>query len=308
MKKILCLLGIAAMLLAGCGKQDTTKGNASEKQTAQTDVKKTTIKVFYGMGTGNDKYFGAMKAKYETKYPDRIVQLMPIINQQGNYDQKVLLSLPNDNSIDVVYADTFMFKSMTSAKILAPIPELKEWDQWKGYFDAVRKNLIYKGEYYGVPLSTDTMILFYNKEVFKKAGISIPWTPKSWKDLLDTAIKIKNSKECKGIVPFWPTVKRGEGATITYLMFLWGTEKPNNVLFKDGKWIVKSPNILATFKYLQEIAKAKYSLTHLYLIRIRTIHSDTLMYQTKKLAYLLPVHGICQNGLEKMMISLMFMV
>ena len=256
MKKILCLLGAISILLSGCGKQD----NSKDQSTATTEK---TISVYYGKGTGNDEYFEAMKAKYEKMYPDRKVRLMPIINQMGNYDQKVLLSLPNDDSIDVVYADTSMFKSMASAKIIAPIPELKEWNQWNDYYDAVRKNLIYDGEYYGIPLSTDTLILFYNKEVLKKAGIQIPWQPKNWQDIIDVSLKIKNDKELKGIIPFWPEVKRGEGATVSFFMYLWGTEKPNNKLFMDNKWIVKSPNLLAVFKYLKEMADSKifpYSL------------------------------------------------
>jgi multiple sugar transport system substrate-binding protein len=260
MKKILFFLGAIAILLSGCGKQDNSQNKTSEDQTSQKTEK--TISVFYGKGTGNDKYFKAMKKKYEAKYPGRKVHLMSIINQ-NNYDQKVLLSLPNDASIDVVYADTSMFKSMASADIIAPVPELKDWDQWKNYYKAVRENLIYKDKYYGIPLSTDTIILFYNKEAFKKAGISVPWVPKSWKDLLDTAKKIKNTESLKGVIPFWPSMIKGEGTSVTFFLFLWGTEKPNNILFKDNKWIVKSPNILAVFKYIKEIADSKifpYSL------------------------------------------------
>ncbi|MFY4720026.1 extracellular solute-binding protein [Streptomyces sp. LaBMicrA B280] len=52
------------------------------------------------------------------------------------------------------------------------------------------KQAQYQGKTYGVPLVTDTLALVYNKDLFKKAGITAP--PKTWDELKSDAAKVKD--------------------------------------------------------------------------------------------------------------------
>ncbi|TAN33804.1 extracellular solute-binding protein [Patescibacteria group bacterium] len=49
------------------------------------------------------------------------------------------------------------------------------------YVRAVKNDVVVNGHVYGLPLSFDTMALFYNKDMLDKAGIAEP--PKTWEDL-----------------------------------------------------------------------------------------------------------------------------
>ncbi|MGI8825085.1 MAG: extracellular solute-binding protein [Chloroflexota bacterium] len=49
-------------------------------------------------------------------------------------------------------------------------------------------------------MGTDTRALWYNKAIFKKVGLPVPWHPKTWNDLLAATRQIK-AKE-PGVIPY----------------------------------------------------------------------------------------------------------
>ncbi|MFI6210149.1 extracellular solute-binding protein [Streptomyces sp. NPDC051041] len=67
--------------------------------------------------------------------------------------------------------------------------------------DEFRPNLIqqakYEGKVYGVPFTTDTLALVYNKELFEKAGVEVPRT---WDELKKAAATIKDKT---GVDGYW---------------------------------------------------------------------------------------------------------
>lgn len=85
--------------------------------------------------------------------------------------------------------------------VVAPIPSSvispAEFD--KTFYDIHKKDLKIGDSYYGIPLTIDGLVLVYNENLFKKAGINNP--PVTWDDLFDSAIKL--------------TVKEKEGKIIT---------------------------------------------------------------------------------------------
>ena len=56
------------------------------------------------------------------------------------------------------------------------------------------------GGIYAVPLGTDTRAIWYNKQVLQKAGIAVPWQPRSWDEILDAARKMKAAEPVAGPV------------------------------------------------------------------------------------------------------------
>ncbi|MFB9462539.1 extracellular solute-binding protein [Streptomyces cinereospinus] len=100
----------------------------------------------------------------------------------------------------------------------------------KGYFlpldgtealaeqDAFQSSLIeqarYEGKTYGVPFTTDTLALVYNKELFAKAGVE---APRTWDDLKKAAAAVKDET---GVDGYWGSTQayyaqsflHGEGA------------------------------------------------------------------------------------------------
>ena len=248
MKKILCLLGIATMFLTGCGKQDA----AVESQT----VKKTnsSVNVAVQQETNTVKWFKDTAAAYEKAYPGKKVNIQVIGGTASNYYTKLKLLLQSDSSIDLVYEDSFMLQSDVAAGLLAPINQIKEWNEWSNFYESLRDSAEINGSVYGIPLSTDTRGLFYNTAIFKKAGIEVPWQPKTWKDIIDACETVK--KNIPNVSPISLNISAtGEQTTMQTLeMLLFGTTSP---LYKDGKWIMSSSGMLNSLKFIQELFEKK---------------------------------------------------
>jgi raffinose/stachyose/melibiose transport system substrate-binding protein len=79
-------------------------------------------------------------------------------------------------------------------------PELE--GEWKDSFSAQAALELYgqNGEYYGVPWTWGAVGMFYNKDLFEQAGVSVPTT---WAEFLDVVQKLKDA----GITP----ISLGEG-------------------------------------------------------------------------------------------------
>lgn len=101
-------------------------------------------------------------------------------------------------------------------------------------------------------------MLWYNKAAFEKAGIAMPWSPKSWADIIAAGEKLKAA----GIEnAFWlpAGVKRGKAATMQgFYMALLGAdtaEGDRNRLRdrKSGKWIGASPAIRKVLEFYREV-------------------------------------------------------
>ncbi len=60
------------------------------------------------------------------------------------------------------------------------------------------RNLIYENELYGLPMSSDSLALFYNKDLFAKAEIENP--PRTWKEFKETAMKLTMTDKGENII------------------------------------------------------------------------------------------------------------
>ncbi|KUO23096.1 extracellular solute-binding protein [Streptomyces dysideae] len=68
----------------------------------------------------------------------------------------------------------------------------------------------YEGKTYGVPFTTDTLALVYNKELFEKAGVE---APKTWDDLKKAAATIKDKT---GVDGYWGSTQAYYAQTFLY--------------------------------------------------------------------------------------------
>ena len=117
---------------------------------------------------------------------------------------------------DVMYEDTFLVNSDVAAGYLAPLNSyLAKWSGWKEFSPAAQAAARgANGKVYGVSMGTDTRGLYYNKQVFAKAGLPVPWQPKTWADVLAAAEKIKATEP--GVTPINVYGGRGPGRRIDH--------------------------------------------------------------------------------------------
>lgn len=243
----------ATMALAGCG------GSGSSNSSNQT------LKVFY-QKTDGFKAFDIIaqkqKAVFEKAHPGVKVELQPVSAQESDYKTKLSLAQrSSETAPDVIYQDSDSLQADVDAGYLLNMQKyVDKWEDWK-QFTPTAKN-IGKGKdgFYGVPISTDTRVIWYNRQIFQKAGIAVPWQPKNWDEILQAARTIK--KNVPGVIPMNMFIGTavGEGTTMqSFDELLWGTGLGDNALSdrKTGKWVVGSKGFSDSLKFLKTIYDEK---------------------------------------------------
>jgi multiple sugar transport system substrate-binding protein len=176
------------------------------------------------------------------------------------YVERVALDLSAGTAADVIQMDSFVVSELASAGYVMPLGGLAEsWDQYQYYSKGLLDVVSYDGQVYALPTDTDVRMLWYNKAIFEQAGIAMPWTPKSWDDVLDTArtVKEKTGVENAFLIP--AGTKQGEAATMQgFYMALLGADVPeagrNRLRDWDaGKWVGDSPAIRRTLELYKTV-------------------------------------------------------
>ncbi len=243
---------------------DSTESNTTSAPDTSASTKTKITFTFREDGQGENnplwKWINDAYATYPNK--DKIeLDVSPITASEGDYFAKVALALQSkDTAPDLVAEDTFQLPSDASAGYLTKLDDmLKNYSDWNSgaYYDALKAGVTGPdGGIYGVPYSTDSRGLWYNKEIFKQAGLPEDWQPKNWQEVLDACKTIK--EKVPEVVPFWcnSAVATGEATSMqTYEMLLYGTGER---LLEGDKWIVDSPNIRKSLEFLQTIYNEGY--------------------------------------------------
>ena len=132
---------------------------------------------------------------------------------------------------DLVYEDTFLHQLRHQGGLSAAAGRLPRRVGRLGAVRSTRRRPRPRrqdGKTYGVPDGTDTRGLWFNKKIFKKAGLPADWQPKNWDEVLDAARTIK--KKVPGVIPLNVYTGKGAGEAAVmqgFEMLLYGTgERP----------------------------------------------------------------------------------
>ncbi|MFE4678987.1 extracellular solute-binding protein [Streptomyces sp. NPDC056721] len=239
------LAAAAAATVSGCG-------SGSGRKPGELEVLYRVEKTWPHL----EKMLKEAKKEYEAAHKGVTVKLTPVQGSSEDYYTKLaLLNRSPGSAPDVYFHDTFQVNADVAAKKLAPLDSyLAKWPDWQEQFPKSLRQAAQglDGKTYGVPISTDNRGLWYNKDVFKSAGLPENWAPKTWDDILDAARTIK--RKVRGVTPFcmYSAKIHGEGATMQgFEMLLYGT--PGGTLFDHGKWVARSKGITDSLKFIDTV-------------------------------------------------------
>ncbi|GAA3817142.1 extracellular solute-binding protein [Streptomyces coacervatus] len=251
----LVALTLAAGALTACG-----SGSGSDPNTLKVSFKQSTdnsIKVM-------DGFLADIKKQFEKKYPGKKVELVPIKAPDSEYYTKLQQMLRSPRTApDLVYEDTFLINSDITSGYLKPLdPYLDKWPDWNQFIGTAKSAAQGEdGKTYGVPDGTDTRGLWFDKGIFKKAGLPANWQPKTWDDVLAAARTIK--KKVPGVTPInvYTGKPAGEASTMqTFEMLLYGTtDSSTDPLYDKSskKWIAGSQGFKDALQFVETVYKEK---------------------------------------------------
>lgn len=175
-----------------------------------------------------------------------------------DYKARIALDLSAGRGADIMGFDQFWVAEFAAADQLQPLSEVvgdevEDWEGWEQIPEAVQGSLQLEGERYGIPLGTDGRVLFFNKELFARAGLPEDWQPTSWDEIIETARTLK--REVPDVTPLQINagVSMGEATTLQgFVPVLNGT---GAAMFDEeaGLWLGDTPELRAALQFFGTI-------------------------------------------------------
>jgi multiple sugar transport system substrate-binding protein len=250
------LTAATALAATGCG--SGSSGSSSKS-----------VKVVYWQNLDSTNklqanYLASMVKEFTKANPGTKVTLVPVTASENDYYTKIQLMMRSPSTApDLVYEDTALINSDIAGGYLKPLDAYTaQWADWSHYADAAKGAVTGASDskVYGVPDNTDTRGIWYNKQLFAKAGISVPWQPKTWDDVLDAARKVKAKLPDVTPMNIYTGTAGGEASSMQgFEMLLYGTPAGDKSLYDASrkKWVVGSQGFKDALSFVHTVFSEK---------------------------------------------------
>ena len=231
------LAATAALALAACSSGSSSGGSSGSGT--------TTLKLVvadYGTGASNAsaKYWDGIVTAFEKVHPDIKVNVTSIA--WTNFDQQVQTMIQNKQYPDITEGD--YFSNYAQDGLLYSASEVLS--NPGNLLPAFKAQGTYNGTQYGMPFTTSSRTLFYNKKLFTQAGIAS--APQTWADVESDAAKITKLGDVGFGLPLG-----AEEAQAESLLWMLGDGGGYQTA---GKYTINSAANVTAFTYLKGLVSA----------------------------------------------------
>jgi len=165
------------------------------------------VPFFFPVAVGGPitKIIDGFAADFEKENPG--VKLRPIYS--GSYQDTIAKALTavksGDPPVTSILLSTDMF-TLIDEDAIVPFDDLIKTNEdraWlKSFYPAFMENSQTGGKTWGIPFQRSTIVLYYNKDAFKEAGLDPSKPPGTWKEMADYAAKL-TKRDGSGNVTQW---------------------------------------------------------------------------------------------------------
>lgn len=220
----------------------------------------TEISFFYPVAVGGAiaKTIDGFAADFMKANPG--IKVTPIY--AGTYQETLVKALTANKSgtppVTSVLLSTDMF-TLIDEDAIVPIDNFvktaddKAW--LAGFYPAFMMNSRTGGKTWGVPFQRSTVVMYYNKDLFKEAGLDPNKPPRTWAELKDAATKL-TKKDASGKVTQWGVQIPSSG--FPYWLFQTLTTTNGAILANEAGTQVKfdDPKVIEALQYWVDLGKA----------------------------------------------------
>lgn len=190
---ILAMTACMVLLTSACGKAETTtSGNTAETKpatsTAAADVKKPTepVKVIWWHSMSGELGKAVDKLVADFNSSQKNVQVEAVF--QGTYDEsinKMKASMDTKSGPSLIQVYEIGSRFMIDSKAITPVQKFVDADKFD--LSQLEENILnyYKvdGKLNSMPFNTSNPILYYNKDMFKAAGLDPEKPPTTYEEI-----------------------------------------------------------------------------------------------------------------------------
>jgi multiple sugar transport system substrate-binding protein len=211
---LILAVAMAASITAGCSSSGTSVSASKKSSSGKVTL---TLWNYYEGANSQRGLNNLIKAFNESQ--DKIT-VKSVFTPRDEMDKQLSIGLVSDKLPDLVLIDNPDYASRISMGLLADITENFN----KDFGDIIDQ--FYPGplatcksgdKYYGIPFGSNDLALFYNKDMFKAAGISAP--PTTWDEMTkDCQILSKN-----GVYGLAVSAIKNDEGSFQFLPWLYST-------------------------------------------------------------------------------------
>lgn len=264
-KQIISLLLAAAMTaggLGGCGtKTDGTEsGGISSVQEQESGADKIELTFYYPIGVGGAlaTLIENLAAEFTKENPDII--LNPVF--AGNSTEtmtKTVSAIQGGTPPDFAILPNPELYSLLDMDAVIPLDDLIAQDGGQEYIDdfipAFMNNSYYDGKIYSIPFQRSTIIMYYNKDQFKEAGLDPETPPSNWEELREYAKKLTMTDEAGNIIRYGVMIPTDD-PFMFYGFSRQSSEGETEIMSEDGKEVYfDTPQNVQALEYLVDLSQ-----------------------------------------------------
>nr|WP_028745212.1 ABC transporter substrate-binding protein [Rhizobium mesoamericanum] len=147
--------------------------------------------------------------------------------------------------VGMAYVGSRTLKEFAQNDLIVPVPMTD--DEKKSYYPNIVDTVTFNGTQWGVPVAFSTKALYWNKDLFKQAGLDPESPPKTWAEEIADA---KAIKEKTGIAGYGLPAKTFDNTMHQFMHWVY----TNNGKVIDGdKIVMDSPEVLAALQAYKDI-------------------------------------------------------
>ena len=172
------LSSVLALILAGC-----SGGGGSNKA--------GTVVVMLPSDNPGDIQLRRTQAQAFMKDHPGIKVQVQVIPSEG-YNERVFTSIAGGNPPDIFNSGDVVIPSIVQRHVAKDLNVLVKKDNYdlNAFYPEIIQGLTFQGQLVGLTDNWDTQVLYYNRDLFEKAGLAEPTDDWTWDDVANAASKI----------------------------------------------------------------------------------------------------------------------
>jgi multiple sugar transport system substrate-binding protein len=238
--------GAAALIaLGGCSSSSSSSGSGTSSGSGSGSVTLSFYGADYGTGPANSttKYWQAVATAFHAANPSITVNVQTV--NWTDFPTKVATLIQNKQYPDILEGNPA--PPYAQSGLIYPVSDVLSQSTISNLIPKFLKDGQYQGTDYGIPFTTSTRAMYYNKKIFKAAGIATP--PQTWAQLQADALKIKN----KGYIGYGMPLGSEEAQAE---LLLWFLGAGGGYVDASGKYAINSAADITALNFMKQLAAA----------------------------------------------------
>jgi multiple sugar transport system substrate-binding protein len=169
---------------------------------------KVKLQVTVWLGADELKAMNQLAAKFKSSHPKIDIQYINIVNGGPYGSTKLQQMIAGGTPPDLMMLNSGQFESLAARKALANVDDLIAKDKLDlgVYWPQVVDGCTYQGHKYALPKDMSNVLIYLNKDLFKKTGVALPSADWTWDDYRSIAKELTAKLNTGKKVTKWGTV------------------------------------------------------------------------------------------------------